>query len=73
MTWRFVKQPNGLYARFSETSNSFTHKDLTRIDALKMARAELGEHGAGVKVDRADEHPERWAEAQALIATGRKG
>jgi hypothetical protein len=37
MGWRFVKQPNGLYARFSEVVDNFTDFDMERVEAIVVA------------------------------------
>lgn len=55
MGWRFVRQPNGLLARFSEIVDDFTHYDLTPAEALEVARDKMSD-GAEAKVGRADEH-----------------
>lgn len=42
MAWRFVKQPNGLLARFSDIVDDFTHIGLTLEDAIELC---IDEHG----------------------------
>lgn len=42
MGWRFVKQPNGLLARFSDIVDNFTHVGLTVEEALHVC---IEEHG----------------------------
>ena len=42
MTWRIVKQPNGKLARFSDTVNNFTHRDMTEDEALSLCRKYYG-------------------------------
>lgn len=37
MPWAIVKQPNGLYARFSTISDNFTHLNMSRTGALACA------------------------------------
>ena len=37
MAWRMVKQPNGLYARWSDVVDMFTHMNLTRTEAFDVA------------------------------------
>lgn len=37
MAWRFVKQPNGLLARFSEVVDDFTDYDMTEAEATAYA------------------------------------
>ncbi len=61
MAWRFVKQPDGKLARFSEVVDSFTHANLTEAQAYKLARKDLGIEDAKRKVQRAldDEDPRR--------------
>lgn len=46
MGWRFVKQPNGLYARFSEIVDNFTDFDLTGKDAEYIA---INEYNCGLE------------------------
>jgi hypothetical protein len=36
MGWRIVKQPNGLYARFSDIVDDFTHGGLTEDEAVRV-------------------------------------
>ena len=36
MGWQIVKQPNGLYGRFSEIVDDFTHNDLTELEVIKL-------------------------------------
>jgi hypothetical protein len=40
MGWRIVKQPNGLYGRFSDIVDDFTHMNLTEKKALKLCKAQ---------------------------------
>jgi hypothetical protein len=67
MAWRIVKQPDGLYARFSEVVDAFTHRDMTRSEAFDLCREEMGVHDAQQKMIRAESHPERWQEALDII------
>jgi hypothetical protein len=65
MAWRIVKQPNGLYARFSTVVDNFTDFGMTREEALEcsvkwLTEAARIEHEAAQKVERADLSPERW-------------
>lgn len=57
MPWFIVKQPNGLYARFSTVVDDFTDMDMTRDGAVQECRCE---YGMGVieaerKVQKADD------------------
>lgn len=36
MAWRLVKQPNGLFARFSDIVDHFTHYDMDECEALAV-------------------------------------
>lgn len=45
MGWRFVLQPNGLLARFSEVVDDFTHYDMTAAEAVRLAREGNGYGG----------------------------
>lgn len=70
MGWRFVVQPNGKFARFSEIVDDFTHFDMTRDEALSLYYAENGrsdQHNAEGKVKRAEEHPERFEEDLVIV------
>ncbi len=42
MAWRFVSQPNGLLARFSDIVDNFTHNDLSELDAINLCVIEYG-------------------------------
>lgn len=56
MAWRIVKQPNGLYARFSDIVDHFTHYNMDRETAIKQCKQEpgMGEAEARDKVAGAD-------------------
>jgi len=51
---RFLMQPNGKLAVFSEIVDNFTHANLDQEDALRVARADmdLGPESARHKVNR---------------------
>lgn len=40
MAWKFVRQPNGKLARWSDVVDNFTHMGLSEDDALLCARDE---------------------------------
>lgn len=42
MAWRFVQQPNGLLARFSDVVDDFTDYNLTYRDAVRLCMVEHG-------------------------------
>jgi hypothetical protein len=75
MPARFVLQPNGLLARFSSVVDNFTHYDMTKEEAIEVAREDMGRQDAIDKVERGlkDEKPwhhgvygdgtERWKDA----------
>lgn len=42
MAWRFVRQPDGLLARFSDVVDDFTHASLTDAEAVRVCVAEHG-------------------------------
>lgn len=68
MAWRIVKQPDGLYARFSEVVNHFTHSDMTRDEALLVCvEYGLRYSESQSKVQRADDEPNRYNEAVQII------
>lgn len=54
MAWFFVKQPNGLLARYSDIVDNFTHLDMTVEDAVRECVATHGirEDAAKAKVQR---------------------
>lgn len=68
MAWRFVEQPNGKLARFSEVVDDFTDYDLTDIDAYAIAR-QLGcdDQVSNSKIIAAVTNPARFAEAIQII------
>lgn len=39
MAWRFVLQPNGKLAVFSDTTDDFRHNDLSEPEALMLAES----------------------------------
>lgn len=68
MAWRFVEQPNGKLARFSEVVDDFTDYDLTETEAYSVAR----DHGcdpvvSDIKIDSARKNPNRFFECIAVI------
>lgn len=82
MAWRFVKQPNGLLARFSEIVDDFTHYDLTPVEAEQLCITELQmlQDDAKNKVDlglkdditwpvdqRCNDGLDRWRDALRVI------
>ena len=64
---RAIKQPNGLYARFSEIVDDFTHANCSREGLWNYYVRESGEHCATEKLQRADENPGRFDEAIEII------
>jgi hypothetical protein len=67
MAWRIVKQPDGLYSRFSEVVDDFTHRDMTKLEAYELCRQEMGVCDAQLKMSYADANPARWEEALGII------
>jgi hypothetical protein len=61
MASRVVKQPNGLYARWSDVVDQFTCCNMTRAEmiALYMHEHNMSTEDAIAKVGRADYEPER--------------
>jgi len=47
-----VKQPNGLYARFSTIVDSFTHYGMTVEEAYEVCHRDMGIDDAKAKVQR---------------------
>lgn len=80
MAWRIVKQPNGLFARFSDVVDNFTHLDMTHDQALDFCREHMAEDAAQRKVHAAvEDHlpftvgkrgsgSDRWNDAIETIA-----
>jgi hypothetical protein len=65
---RAIKQPNGLYARFSEIVDDFTHANCSREELWLYYRDEGGINCANGKLQRADEDLKRFDEAIDIIA-----
>ena len=65
---RAIKQPNGLYARFSEIVDDFTHINCSREELWAFYRDEGGIECANGKLQRADEDLNRFNEAIEVIA-----
>lgn len=65
MAWRFVKQPNGLLARFSDVVDDFTDVNLTTAQALELCKSEYGlsEADAERKVRGGTEDWKPWTHA----------
>lgn len=51
MAWRFVRQPNGKLARFSDVVDHFTHYNYSRDEAVELARESMGREDAEQKVE----------------------
>lgn len=60
MPSKIVKQPNGLYARFSTIVDNFTHYGMDRQEAWRLRRDEFGVEAANSSLKDADEHGEWW-------------
>ena len=60
MGWRLVRQPNGLLAMFSDIVDDFTAYDMTDEEAFIECRDKGGVDVARQKIQRANEHPERF-------------
>lgn len=58
MAWRFVQQPNGLLARFSDVVDDFTDYNLTHLDAARLC---VRQHN--MSVEDADRKVERGWQA----------
>jgi hypothetical protein len=67
MAWRIVKQPDGLYARFADPVDHFTHYNMTLAEALRYCQDEIGLAEGMRKVQRADDEPSRWADCLETI------
>jgi hypothetical protein len=64
MAWCFVRQPNGLLARWSDVVDDFTHSNLSAQDALEVCKAEHGmaEDAAERKVQGGIEDWKPWTD-----------
>jgi hypothetical protein len=60
MAWRIVKQPNGLFARFSDVVDNFTHMQMTQEQALGVCREHMSESEAQNKVQAGVEDHIPW-------------
>jgi hypothetical protein len=67
MAWRIVKQPNGLYAKWSDIVDNFTHLNMTRERALDLCLDDLGRKDAPGKIQRAEDEPSRWLDCLKTI------
>jgi hypothetical protein len=75
MAWRIVKQPNGLYARFADPVDHFTHYNMNREEAIRTCIEEYdcSTAEAESKLGRADEDVNwdgtkgRWKESLETI------
>lgn len=67
MAWRIVRQPDGLYARFSEVVDDFTDVGMTRDEAYELCRESLGISGSESKIQMADDNPGRYKECLEII------
>lgn len=50
MGWKIVKQPDGLFCRFSSVVDNITHCNMTKDDALEVCTEYMGKHEAPAKV-----------------------
>jgi len=63
-----IKQPNGLYGRFSSIVDNYTHYNLTGSDMFEVMRDEFGRATAREFMAKADtEYPERFEEELETI------
>jgi hypothetical protein len=67
MANRAVKQPNGLYARFSDIVDHFTDFNLSREELRQIYQDQIGREEAIEKLERADHHAERFAKSIETI------
>lgn len=67
MPGRAVKQPNGLYSRFSTVVDDFTHMNYSREELWEVFRDEGGVDCANGKMERADKELERWEDELETI------
>jgi hypothetical protein len=50
MAWRIVKQPNGLFARWSDIVDNFTDANASEEQALELCSEKMGKEEARTKV-----------------------
>jgi hypothetical protein len=67
MASRAIKQPNGLYARFSDVVDDFTDINCSREELHIVFRDEGGISSADRKLKDADENPQRFEEEMESI------
>jgi hypothetical protein len=68
MAWRIIKQPNGLYARFSDIVDNFTHYNMSINETKKVCMEKKCDFEEAVnKIQRANENPHRFEEAMDII------
>lgn len=61
MAWRIVKQPNSLFARFSDVVDDFTHMNMTKQEALNVCKEEgCNEYEANRKIKAGIEDHIPW-------------
>lgn len=62
MAWRIIKQPNGLFGRFSDVVDSFTHINLSDDQVIHMCMYEYdcGPITAARKLQAATEDWKPW-------------
>jgi hypothetical protein len=53
MAWRIVKQPNGLFARWSDIVDNFTDANASEQEALELCSEKMGKDEAHTKVQAA--------------------
>jgi len=63
MAWRFVRQPNGRLARFSDVVDHFTHGNLSVEEAIEVCVSEHGllQNEAKRKVEAGVDDYEPWS------------
>lgn len=69
MAWRIVKQPNGLYARWSDAVDNFTDYDMTLREAkiLCVRDYSMDDAEACKKISNADAEPARFGDCVDTI------
>ena len=62
MPAKIVKQPNGLYARFSTIVDTFTHYDMDEWDLVEMFTENGGLKEGRRQIHKANSDPDAFAE-----------
>lgn len=68
MAWRIVKQPNDMFARFSDIVDDFTNHNMTEDEAFELCRGAAGSDVAMQKIEAAKRSPDRFEDSLKTVA-----